>query len=126
MLTKYNIRKSEHIVTKDPMWYIDNEVLSDKGDVQALLSEFIKGNPHIGCTLSVYDIKTDESVEVKCGVADMPILAEYVYEVESNNVLKFVGYSTFANCYIVGTELIGRLKHTLYSFENKKLQEIVQ
>ena len=125
MLTEYEIRKSEHIVTKDPMWYVDNRITSAKGDIQTILTEFIKENPRVGCCLSIYDVRTEESIDIECNIVEMPKIAEYIYGLESNNTLKFVGYSRFANCYIVGTELKGRIKHTTYNYTGTEWREVV-
>ncbi len=74
----YRYKETMHPITKDVLWKVDDISLALAGPF-SLIEQFIKQYPHQDYSLSIYDNITTKTIEIACGIDEVPQIIEYIY-----------------------------------------------
>ena len=110
----YLYKETEHPLTKDVMWQIDDISLAENNDVEFLANTFIKKYPHKDYSLAIFDTNTQNILESDCDFDDIPQKIDYIYKLENGRPLTFIGVDSLSERYVVGMSLFrGIAKYAL-------------
>lgn len=71
-------------------------------DVYNLVKRFIKEHAHPEWSLSIFNLYTKQTMEIKCDLSEMPMIAECVYRFEHAHPVLFIGENPLSNSYVIG------------------------
>ena len=77
MISTYEITKKP--LTGDIMWKVNDLDLAIADAGKSIIQAFIEDNLHESYSLSIFDILTENTVEIECDVNQIPQIVSYVY-----------------------------------------------
>lgn len=111
-------------LTNDVVWKIDDISLA-LGGLYSLIKDFIKQYPHPDYSLSIYDNKTAKTIEIACGIDEIPQIAEYIYHLEKGTPLTFIGTNSISGSYVIGMSISkGRIEFGCYFADEGELKKM--
>lgn len=122
MISTYEITKNP--LTGDIMWKVNDLDLAIADAGKSIIQAFIEDNLHESYSLSIFDILTENTVEIECDVNQIPQIVSYVYRAEHGTPLNFIGINSLTNSYVVGMSFTkGHINFGFYTFSNGKLEK---
>ena len=89
------------------------------------MQKFIEKHKHSDFSLSIFDSLTNQTIEIDCGIDEMPTIVDYVYHLEKGTPLTFIGLNSMSDSYVVGmTVSRGEIDFGSYKAENGKLVKL--
>lgn len=120
----YKYKETIHPITNDVIWIIDDISLAS-GGLSSLVEQFTTQYPHQDFSLSIYDNETANTIEIICGIDEMPQIVEHIYYLEKGTPLTFVGVNSVSESYVVGMSISqGRIEFGCYKADKGKLKKI--
>lgn len=107
MKTTYKV--TNHPITCDITWIIDDIDLAITDSGNYLMSKFISKNRYQDYSLSIFDILTEKTIEIDCEIDKMPRIVSYIYNLEDAVPLSFIGINSSSKSYVVGMSLANGL-----------------
>lgn len=90
------------------------------------LKEFLSENMHTDYTLSIYDLMTNETVEVFCNFEDIPDVVS-IFASAEHDFPAWVGVNRLSDSYVVGMNFTrGRLSDMLVCKYDKETGNLVK
>lgn len=122
--TNYSYEETMHAITNDVIWIIEDISLAS-GGLFSLIKRFTTQYPHQDFSLSIFDNETANTIEIICGIDEMPQIAEYIYHLEKGMPLTFVGVNSVSKSYVVGMSISrGRIEFGCYKADKGELKKI--
>ena len=123
-MSNYKYKETIHPITCDPMWIVDDISLS-AGGIPELIQEFVDAYNHPNYSLSIYDTRTERTVEIDCRISEFAKIVEYVYHAEKGTPLTFIGVNSMSDSYVVGMAFTRqKIRPGCYTIENGELKRI--
>lgn len=122
MNSTYEITKNP--LTGDIMWKVNDIDLAITDAGKSFVQAFIKSNFYENYSLSIFDILTENTVEIECDTSQIPQIVAHIYNIEHSAPLTFIGVNCLTNSYIVGMSFTkGQISFGFYKFNNGKLEK---
>lgn len=110
-----------HPMTGDILWKMKGNVCAPD-EVMTLVQSYINKFYHSDYSLSIFDIRTNRTIEIDCEVRNIPTLVTLVFNIEKAAPLSFIGGNCISDSYVVGMPLnMGMLEKGCYKDEGGKL-----
>ena len=77
-MSNYKYTETIMPMTGDPIWNVDDISLA-LGGVEELMQKFIEKHKHSDFSLSIFDSMTNQTIEIDCGLDEMPTIVDYIY-----------------------------------------------
>lgn len=123
-MSNYKYTETIMPMTGDPLWNVDDISLA-LGGVEELMQKFIEKHKHSDFSLSIFDSMTNQTIEIDCGLDEMPTIVDYIYHLEKGTPLTFIGVNSISDSYVVGMTISrGRIDFGCYKAENGKLVKL--